>query len=59
MDLKFQEICKEIRNDKYFITPDRVNFLDYPHITKCAIVAVYYCSYNPPIADRRFIFKAI
>lgn len=56
-DHKFREISTNIKNDKYFKIEDVGNFFDYPQLTKCAILAAYYSSYNPPSADRRFIFK--
>lgn len=59
LNKKFREICTDIKNDKYFKIVDVYDFIDYPQLTKCAIVAAYYSSYNLPNVDRRFIFKVL
>lgn len=58
---KIDPICRTHKEDSAFF-PDykednRDTSLDFPLLTRFAIVATYCASYNPPVTDQRFFFK--
>ncbi|KAL7078567.1 hypothetical protein ACQ4LE_002169 [Meloidogyne hapla] len=58
---KIEPICRTLKEDSAFF-PDykednRDTSLDFPLLTRFAIVATYCASYNPPVTDQRFFFK--
>nr|CAD2194498.1 unnamed protein product [Meloidogyne enterolobii] len=59
---KIEPICRTLKEDSAFF-PDykddnRDTSLDFPLLTRFAIVATYCASYNPAVTDQRFFFKA-
>lgn len=63
---KIGSICAEftridqafsLNNLNKFSNNKQENLLHFPMLTKCAIIAVYCASYNPPHSDQIFFYK--